>query len=102
MTFIAASESIVRNTARADNCWISSAYFIQKHSQIIQKPGIESGFLNPAKAESGLMRWKSSRSPPEAGKASLQGGLCALGAFKSSRPDQPSLGAMRKAKAAAA
>jgi len=30
-----------------------------------------------------------SRSPPEADKAILQGGLCALGAFKSSRPDQP-------------
>ena len=42
------------------------------------------------------MSWNLSRSPPEADKALLQGGLCAFGAFKSpakslagkSRPDQ--------------
>lgn len=42
-----------------------------------------------------------SRSPPKAGKAILYGGLCAYGAFKSSRPDQPTLGTQCKAEAAA-
>jgi predicted GIY-YIG superfamily endonuclease len=31
------------------------------------------------------LKWILNRSPPEAGKATLQGGLCASGAFKSSR-----------------
>jgi len=35
-------------------------------------------------------------------KQSSFGGLCAFGAFKSSRPDQSSLGAKRRAEAAAA
>ena len=34
------------------------------------------------------LRWILNRSPPKAGKATLQGGLCASGAFEFSRPDQ--------------
>jgi hypothetical protein len=49
---------------------------------------IRKNFSNSAKVESGFMNLNLGRSPPEPGKATLQGGLCASGAFKPSRPDQ--------------